>query len=198
MQKQFFDVLKMLSLTEGFKERAEAYKGDELGGASLNINGAIGYLLRYAVYPVVAIYFIKKSKNRGSSLRSNKKEKQTLAKEEYMSMWNIYMACAALLITIFHRYNNYLAPFTYLIIADWAFSSLRIGQKVWRYKYYAWVIAFIPMFAMNIYSNIYGALNKSGTLKQGMLYGPYKSRLDPQEDKNREKAFRYINPWRKF
>lgn len=193
VQKQFFDLLQGLSLTDHFRERAEAYKDSKLGGAALNIAGAIGYLLKYAIYPLIAVYFLKKRRNYGK-----KKAGSDIAAEEYMSMWNVYMACAALLITIFHRYNNYLAPFTLLIIADWAFSPITMGKVVWRYKYYMWVIAFVPLFFIHIYTNFYGSLNKSGTIKQGSFYAPYSSRLNPEEDKEREKAYRYINPWRKY
>jgi len=193
IQKQFFDILQGLSLTDNFAERAQAYKGNELGGAALNLNGSIGYLLKFAIYPLLAIYFLNKRK---SAL--NNVDDAELRKEEYMSMWNVYVACAALLITIFHRYNNYMAPFTFLIIADWAFGSMKFGKVVWRYKYYMWVLIFIPLFFIHIYSNFYGSLNKSGTLKQGMIYAPYSSRLDPEEDIDREKAFRYINPWRHY
>lgn len=193
IQDKFFDILQGLSMTDNFKERAAAYKGDELGGAALNINGVLGYLFKFALYPLLALYFLKKRK-----IVNNKKEKVTLAKEEYMSMWNIYTTCLTLLITIFHRYNNYLAPFTILIIADWAFSSVTIGKVIWKYKYYMWVIIFLPLFFIHIYTGFYSALNKSGTLTQGMIYAPYHSRINPEEDRNREKAFRYINPWRDF
>ena len=193
IQNQFFDILQGISMSDSLKERAQAYKYDELGGASLNLNGVLGYLFRFALYPLLAIYFVKKNRKHLS-----KNENDELAKEEYLSMWNIYTTCLTLLITIFHRYNNYLAPFTFLIIADWAFSSVMIGKVVWRYKYYMWVIIFVPLFFLQIYSSFYASLNKSGTLKQGMIYAPYSSRLNPDEDKDREKAFRYINPWRHF
>lgn len=192
IQSQFFDILNALSFSDNFADRTQAYKNDELGGAALNLNGVIGYLFRFALYPLLAIYSLKKvHKKRGF-------KDEGLAKEEYMSMWNIYMTFMTLLITIFHRYNNYLAPFTFLMIADWAFSPVVIRRKLTHFKYYLWVILFAPLFFMQIYSSYYGSLNRSGTLKQGMLYSPYKSRFNPEEDKNREKAFRYINPWRRF
>lgn len=193
IQDRFFDILQGLSMTDNFKERAAAYKGDELGGAALNINGIIGYLMKFACYPLIALYFLKKKRKSDS-----KDGKVALDKEEYMSMWNVYTTCITLLITIFHRYNNYLAPFTILVIADWAFSSITIGKVVWKYKYYMWVVIFIPLYFIHIYTGFYSALNKSGTLTQGMIYSPYKSRLNPEEDKNREKTYRYINPWRNF
>ncbi len=193
IQDRFFDILQGLSMTDNFKERAAAYKGDELGGAALNINGIIGYLIKFACYPLIALYFLKKKRKSGS-----KDGKVALDKEEYMCMWNVYTTCITLLITIFHRYNNYLAPFTILLIADWAFSSITFGKVVWKYKYYMWVVIFIPLYFIHIYTGFYSALNKSGTLTQGMIYSPYKSRLNPEEDKNREKTYRYINPWRNF
>lgn len=193
IQKQFFDIINILSMSDNFADRTEAYKNDELGGTALNLNGVVGYLIRFALYPLMALYFIKKNQ-----LRKRKKRDKEMAKEEYMTMWNIYMACITLLITIFHRYNNYFAPFSFLIIADWAFSPLSIGKRVAKLKYVMWVIIFLPLFTLQIYSSFYGSLNRSGTLKQGMIYAPYKSRFNPEEDRNREKAFRYINPWRHF
>ncbi len=190
---KFFDVIQGMSLSESFQERAATYKKDELGGAALNLFGIIGYLLRFALYPIMAVYFVKKSRQ-----RRNKNQKVEMAKEEYMTMWNIYFTFLTMFITIFHRYSNYLMPFAFLMIADWAFTTVTIGKAVWRYKYYMWVIIFVPLFTLQIYSTFYGSLNKSGTLKQGMIYAPYKSQLNPEEDRDREKAFRYINPWRRF
>lgn len=190
IQDKLFDVLSGISM---FEERANAYEEDTLGGAAQNAKGIAGYLLKYAIYPLLALYFLKKRK--GNAAKGGVEE---LDKEEYMSMWNVYTTLLTMFITIFHRYNNYLAPFTILIIADWAFSSLSVGKVIWRYKYYIWIMIFLPLFAIHIYTNFYGSLNKSGTLKQGAIYAPYKSRLNPEEDRTREKAFRYINPWRKY
>lgn len=193
IQSQFFDILNMMSMSDNFADRTEAYKDSKLGGAALNINGVIGYLFRYALYPLLAIYFIKKKQRREAS-----REETELAKEEYMSMWNVYMTCVTLLITIFHRYNNYFAPFTFIMIADWAYSSVAIGKVFVRFKYIAWVMVFLPLFTFQIYSTFYGSLNRSGTIKQGMIYAPYSSRFNPVEDRDREKTYRYINPWRHF
>lgn len=202
IQTQFFDILNAMSMSENFAERTEAYKDDKLGGAALNLYGSLGYLLRYALYPLLAIYFIKKLRKTRyedeDEERDENEKAEEIAKEEYMSMWNIYITCITLLITIFHRYNNYLAPFTFLMIADWAFNPMVFGKKIVHFKYYAWVAIFVPLFFMQIYSTFYGSLNKSGTLKQGMVYAPYKSRFNPEEDRDREKAFRFINPWRTF
>lgn len=192
---QFFDMLGLLSESDAFADRVQNYKDSKLGGMALNINGMLGYFFRYGLYPLMALYFLKKS-NKGRV--HNKTEKLEMAKEEYMTMWNIYITCFALLITIFHRYNNYLAPFTFLMIADWAFSNISLHGRRVRFKYYAWVIVLLPLFFMQIYSLFYVSLNQSGTLKQGYIYAPYSSRLNPVEDENRERAYRYLNPWRKF
>lgn len=201
LQTQFFDIVQGLSISDNLTERAKTYKNDDLGGSALNFNGIVVYLTRFALYPLIALYFLKRHQ---TVLAGGKKKLKKsgggneLAKEEYMTMWSVYMASLAMFITIFHRYSNYLAPFAFLVIADWAFSPVTIGRVIWRYKYYMWVIVFVPLFSLQIYTTFYGALNKSGTLKQGMIYAPYKSRLNPEEDRDREKAFRYINPWRKF
>ncbi|MDE6340297.1 MAG: EpsG family protein [Muribaculaceae bacterium] len=193
IQNQFFDILNAMSMSDNFADRTQAYKNDELGGAALNLNGVLGYLFRFALYPLLAIYFIKKSQK-----RRNRNERVEIAKEEYMSMWNIYITFMTLLITIFHRYNNYFASFTFLMIADWAFSPIIIRRKAIQLKYYIWVAIFVPLFYLQIYSTFYGALNRSGTITQGMIYAPYSSRFNPELDRDREKAFRFINPWRRF
>ena len=60
IQSQFFDILNALSFSDNFADRTQAYKNDELGGAALNLNGVIGYLFRFALYPLLAIYSLKK------------------------------------------------------------------------------------------------------------------------------------------
>lgn len=195
IQKYFFDFLTVLNLTDNIQERVDAYKDNDLGGSAMSIAGSVAYLVKFAIYPLMALYFISHKKRLRRRFGDNKVD---IDPKEYMTMWNVYIACLTLFITIFHRYINYFSPFGILVISDWAFSSVAMGKRIWRYKYYFWVIVFVPLFSLHIYTSFYGSLNKSGTLKRGMIFAPYKSRINPEEDPNREKAYRYINPWRKF
>lgn len=192
LYKVFFEVIQVLSINDTVTERANTYSENELGSSMLNIKGMIGYLLKFAVYPLLALYFMQKG--RVVKKLASKRERTAMVKEEYMTMWNIYMALVTLAIAIFHRYNNYFAPFAFLIVSDWVFTPLKVGRKILRLNYVGWLVMFIPLLFIHIYS-FYVPVNQRGNLKQYMIYAPYKSRLNPELDKDREEVFRSYDNW---
>ncbi len=192
LYKVFFEVIQVLSINETVTERANTYSENELGSSMLNIKGMIGYLLKFAVYPLLALYFMQKG--RVVKKIKNKRERTAMVKEEYMTMWNIYMALVTLAIAIFHRYNNYFAPFAFLIVADWVYTPLKLGRKKLKLNFIGWVLFFSPLLFIHIYS-FYVSVNQRPNLKQYMIYAPYKSRLNPELDKDREEVFRSYDYW---
>lgn len=187
--KYFFDILKGLSFMTAINDRVSVYSQSKMGEMALNFNGVIVNLARNAFYPLLALYFMKKEKKRGEMTAE---EEAVFAKEEYITIWGVYMIVFSIFIFILTRYNNYFLPISIVVISDFAFSKIKRGAI--RPKYYTWVLLFIPLFFFQIYIVAFSKLNKSTKYDIGMIYS-YNSQFAPQDKRETEEAYRYLNSW---
>lgn len=184
MQLFFFDFIQMLAITENIAERAQVYSKTELSGATLNLLGVVTQLIKYMVYPLLALYFINKN------FGHNRQEKQEFQPQEFMTLMAIYVALLAVGITIFLRYRNYFHIFAILTMSDWIFTTIRFGGKSVRLKLVYWVLLFAPLIGLQI-TYYWSDFNKSGSIKNYMMYYPYSNRFDEKIDPQRQRAISY-------
>lgn len=190
VNKMFFNYVKLLSFSATMVDRATAYAKDELGTSTYNMMGVLGSLMKWAVYPMVAMYFLNKDSKRHLTTEENKEERYAQA----MAIMSVYIACLTIVINLFHRFNSYFILFAILIVSQWTFTLLKVKKKRYRLGFVYWCLIFIPMLAFLIRAE-FKDVGFSNRLKEYMSYYPYASRLDPQEDRNREAVFRYHKSW---
>lgn len=184
----FFDFIKAVAVTESVVERANAYSKDEMGGLStVNFFGIIGLVIKYVLYPCIAIYFLNMQK------KHDKFFNRETRRLEMLSIMSMYVAMLATGIFVLNRYNNYFIFFSFIIISDWIFSDLKIGMKKVRLDLVSWVIVLLPYFYFSSIAFYTSNVDKNGTLKHYMKYYPYESVFDNEKNQKREKLFRYIN-----
>lgn len=181
----FYRFIEAIAITESMAERSNAYENMNLGGNVVNFLGLISNIVRFAVYPLAAIYFLKKDSRAMM-------ESQDMVRKQLLCILGIYIVLLSTGIFILTRYNNYLIFFSFILISDWAFSYIRKNNKKIRLNLMTWVIILSPLFLYQTYSAYWLNINKSGTLKSYMKYYPYASRFEMDKDHDREKVFRYV------
>lgn len=184
IQSLFFKYIELLAVTDAMVERAQTYSKSDLGGTTLNIAGFISQLIRFIIYPLIALYFIKKRQDAGGGKVFNKFNAFVLM--------SIYISLVSFFISILLRYNNYFFPFATILLADWVFSYIPQGHRKIKFKFAYWVLIFLPMFGMQFY-NYLGKINKSGTMKSYMVYYPYRTVFDKTENHDTERTLRYMH-----
>ena len=189
INKLFFNYIRLLTFSATLVDRATAYSKNELGTSAYNVIGVLGNLMKWVIYPLVAMYFLNKNYPKMS-----KSEISFSRHAEALSIMSVYVALLTIVINIFHRFNSYFIFFSVLIISQWAFTILKTRKKKYRLSFLYWIVLFIPMFTFLIRSE-FKEVGFSGRLKEYMTYFPYKSRLNPEEDRNREEVFRFHRSW---
>lgn len=180
----FSDLVLMLAVTENMAERAVVYSKTDLFSNTLNVFGVISELLKYVIYPLVALYFIHKS------IESKYIAGNDFKKQEFFTLLSVYVTLFSIGIAIFLRYKNYFFLFAILTMSDWIFSSIRFNGRYYRLKLIHWIMIFIPFFAINL-STFWNDYNKSGSIKVYQMYYPYSNRFDEHIDPQRQKAIDY-------
>lgn len=185
----FFRYIQLLALSDSISDRAQAYEKNILGSSYFSIIGILTYAMQFLIYPVVALWLIQKKKQRNIS-------KQEFNKIDALVLASTYILILTFFIPILGRFNNYLIPFSLLVLSDWIFSPIKINRKIYKTNLISWFIIFVPLFIINARDKLFTDVNKSGTIKLYSLYYPYKSVLDMEKDENRERAIRLLR--RKF
>lgn len=180
-----FDFVQMIAFTENMAERAEVYSKSDLSSSSLNIFGVLSTVIRYFIYPFLALCFLV-------GWKRGRQPQVIPEKQQVMTLCAVYVAILTIGIAIFTRYGNYFFFFIFILLADWIFSDFKAknGRRI-RLKPFYWVLIFVPLVSMQIYAAYFSKVNKSGSLKIYMMYYPYYHRLDPKEDPSRENIIRY-------
>lgn len=179
VMQQFYTLMQYLSLNDSMAERAQAYSNNSLGGARFNIFGIISQIIKYVLYPSLAMYFLNKNPE---TLESN-----DMRKKENLSVANIYISLMSAGLYILVRYNNYLLFFSIILISDWLFSVIRFNLQKIRLNPAIWAAIFLPLF-ITVFSTFYMAgANKEGTLKTYMMYYPYTDGFNKELVAEREK-----------
>lgn len=184
IQKVFFDYLYIISITDNIENKLNSYSNSDLSGSLLNLNGIISVVLRYILYPFIAVVLLK-----------NRSKHDELIIEPMVLLCFIF-AILSIPIAILYRYNNYFMLFAILVLADLAFSKkfYLSGNKILIVNsYFLWFILFAPLISFQVYglfSNVKGTM-----YKEYMRYYPYNSVLDRKRDMQREALFIYYNAY---
>lgn len=198
IQSQFSAFFSLLAVTQTMVDRVHEYSSNVFGTTRLNIFGMVSTILKFCLYPAVALYFLNqqykigKRKKLSKMAREERRNYNARSRWEMMVVLGIYFSIFSLTIFIFGRYYNYFGMFCLAAVANWIFSRLRIGKKTYRLQFAYWVAILIPFYLLNFYS-YYVPANKSGTLKEYIIYYPYSSRLNPEIDPDREAVYRYLD-----
>ena len=177
----FFDIIQLIAITDNMANRAEFYSGTRLSGNTLNILGSLMLMFKYAIYPLVALYFLRKLK-----ADSSPKMEQI----QVMTMVSLYVGLVTIGITMFLRFNNYFLFFPFVVISDWTYSYLTFKKKLVRFSFVQWIIILLPLFGCQFMTYM-ANYNKSGSLKVYNMYYPYSNRLDEDVSRERQKAIQY-------
>lgn len=186
LEKKFFVILQQISDNENIMQKAQMYQKSDYGGLNLNFIGMLEHALKTIIIPLGALYYMKHSLYSGE----DEEKLKWLKRLEILIVTGVYFAVLAMTITIAGRFNNYIGLFNYILIASCFFRTIKIKRKRFRLNALYWACIFAVIFILNIkvYFGTFGATS----LKQYMLYYPYISRLDPQDDTNRETIHRLL------
>ena len=182
VQSVFFKYIELIAMSESLIERAQTYQKSDLGGGTLNLNGLVAHFFKFIIFPIASMYFLRKTSGYGI--------RKQFDKLYAFVLMSVYISIVVVFIAIFQRYNNYFFPFATLIMSDWVFGYLYSHKKKIRLNFATWMIIFLPMFGFFFYTYTQN-MNKSGTLKEYMVYYPYRSVLDKTENQTTEKALMY-------
>ena len=205
IQAQFSNLFSLMAFTERMVDRVNTYKDNDFSGGKLNVAGIVFQFLQYCLYPLIAVYFLNKTKVgfkiKGKLFKRNKQrkikaEKQKVERQfdrfEMMVLLGVYSMMLSMTVFILGRYFNYFGLFCLACVSTWAFTRLKIGKKQYRLHVATWALILLPYFGFTLYSYA-NTENRAGTLRQYMLFYPYYTRLDPQVDQEREHLYRYLD-----
>jgi len=185
-----FDFVKAIAVTEAMVERATTYSHDELGGNIMNINGIISLVFKYCLYPVAALYFLKRNRQNCGEDDEGGGVGESHA-FEVMTLVAIYVSMLSVGVMIFDRYNHYFEIFALITISNWFFTGFRMQHKEVRLNYVYWNLIILPLFAAQIYSVYLNDYNKSGSLKVYQMYYPYSNQFDKELSPTNKKVIEY-------
>ena len=182
----FFDFIKLIALTETMAERANVYSKDDMGGNMLNLMGVAGLLFRYVLYPLIALYFIKRN-----AAASGEGRREVTAFER-VTMAGLYVVALSVGVMIFIRYINYFEIFALITIANWAFTSFRSNGRAVVLNFAYWIIITVPLLSAQFYLEYMQSFNKTNTVKYLDMFWPYSNQIDREIAPNRKKAIEMI------
>ena len=190
VNKMFFSYIKLLSFSATLVDRATAYSKNELGEATYNIMGILGNVVKWVIYPVLAMIFIR----RDSALPRDAKSANERKHLEALVLMSIYIALTTIVINILHRFNSYFMLFAVLLLSRWIYTPITMYGKRYRLNFGYWWLILAPLLAVLVRGEM-SDVGHSGRLKTYMTYYPYSSRLTMEEDRNREAVFRFYRSW---
>lgn len=186
IQRKFFAVLELLSQNATVSERAQVYAKSSFGGMQLNIIGMLELAFQQIVLPLLAIWYLKKRVIGDKDSR----EYRWFRKLEIMVVAGAYISVLTMFVFIMGRFRNYVLLFEIVAMASCFFLSVRIRDKKFRLGGLNWGMIFFLVLISNL--NAYFAPTfGSASNKRYMLYYPYNSRIDNEEDPQREEILRY-------
>lgn len=181
----FFDFIKLIAITESIAERASTYSKDELGGNTLNIMGSVGQFIRFILYPLVAMYFL-----RLKSRAPHRKSKDVPAMER-MALVAIYVAAMSLGVAILIRYIHYFDIFALIQVSKWVYGSIKINGRYMVLNFAYWMFILFPLFFTQYYMEYNAKANQSGTIRNIDMYWPYSNQIEREISTSRKKAIEH-------
>ncbi len=178
-----FDFVQAIAMTESMSERAQTYAEDDLGGATMNIFGTLGWLVRSICYPLISLYYLK---------RMGADRNPYFRQIEMMCMLSIYFGELAVGVTILNRYLNYFMVFQFLIMSYFMYTrSFDILRFKLRLRFVGWMMLLVPLLGVVFYIDYNAKVNRSGNLKSYDMYYPYSNQFDKEVAPNRRRAINY-------
>lgn len=178
-----FDFVQAIAMTETMSERAQTYADDDLGGSTMNFLGVIGWLIRSTLYPLVALYYLK---------RQGADRSPYFRQIEMMCMLSVYFGEIAVGVTILNRYLNYFMVFQFLVMSYFMYTpSFNIFKFRLRLRYLGWIALLVPLIGVVFYIDYNAKVNRSGNLKSYDMYYPYSNQFDKEVAPNRRRAINY-------
>lgn len=194
LQKVFFQFFQLIAISDRIVDRARIYADDINGGARLNFLGMFSVFFRNVLYPMLALAFTYHNYKIMKRRERQRIQRPERWKYDVMVVVGIYVAAASVVIFIFMRYLNYFGFFTMLAISNVVFDKYLTMEKKIKIRPVYWYLALLPLFAYQIYT-YWSPVVPSGNIKVYNQFYPYSSRLDPVEDQQREKYYRYERVW---
>lgn len=186
MQKMFFGFIEKMSDNQSIIEKAQLYSKSHFGGSSLNIIGMLDHSLKTIIFPLAALWYMRyKIKTEGLE-----KDVKRFRRLEIIIITGVYFATLAMPINIAGRFNNYIALFNYTLIASCFFTWIWVKRRKFRLQAPIWAMIFVVIAYFNI--KVYFASVGNSSYKTYMIYYPYASRIDNQDDNNREAIMRLL------
>lgn len=191
LQRKVFVIIETLNINDTMVTRAQDYAKSSFGGMSLNLTGMIESIIRSILVPLAALYYMKQR------MKSEEDEKIVAAfrKLEILIITGLYFAVITLVIPIATRFNNYIAMYNYVLIASCFFTTVKVHKKRFRLQGSYWTAILLLVLIINFkgyFASTYGGESN----RRYMLYYPYSSRLEPEDNPNREvilRFFRHMN-----
>lgn len=183
--KRFFSIIKLLSDNQSINNLADSYEDTRYAGG-FNIFGVLEALTKNVLIPAFGIWYYRLTVR----MKNDPLQLKYFRKMEIMAVLSIYIAMAAMAISILFRFNNYLNIFVYAMISSCFFQKVQVRRKRYKLGGFSWACILLIILSINFKSyfvNTYG----SATNKRYMIYYPYYSRLDPQKDQRREEILRF-------
>lgn len=184
IREYFFDYIILLNLSDQINAKASIYSSEKWSDQTLNLIGMMGISVRYVLYPIIAVYIIRKS-----HIVLNKNLEALL----YISFVIVILSFN---IRILYRYSNYLMPFSIIAIAECCYlSKMYVSRRKYLCnRYFAlWLLVLFPISFLQFHEYWHNVDNTP--YKTYMRYYPYSSIFTKSIDSNRENLFYYYNAY---
>lgn len=184
----FFTIINLyLSAIGGVEKLVKSYENSTLSESIFNFKGIITFILKNIAYPFGSIMILKMHK--GHTLNRFQKINSHF---DFMVALFCYFAIISIPIALLYRVCNYFFAFTTIAICNASYNPIVIKKRKYKLKYDLWLMILLPLFFLQIYGYM-EKIPSNKRLRNGMVYYPYYSRLNPQLDANREEIFRLYN-----
>lgn len=182
LQVTFSKYIELLAVTQSMEDMTQKYANTHYVEGSLNPVGIIGQLMRFVVYPLIALNCLFVNRDRVKNSYN-----QTI---ETFTLLSVYISLLSIGVPIISRFNNYFFFFPILIMSSWVFDYVKIHKKKVKFGFAYWVLFLLPMFGFQLMSYTAG-INKTGTYKTYMAYYPYTNQITKEKDINKERTINY-------
>ena len=179
IQANFGSYFQLLSFIESLSDKADLYTDGRLAGQILNIKGVITTIINFMIYPIVALYTIKKRGICHPAIKT-------------MLFMALTVSILQIPVALMYRFNNYFLPFVIVALAEVVFSEVKTNREkgiTVRRSYASCMMVLIPYIIIQLYS--YRAPVGNTGHRMYEIYTPYSSILDKTTEPGRTTIYRY-------
>lgn len=185
----FFQFLAEVAFIDSVQERASTYVNHTnlSGQRQASIVGYLGIFINRIIYPLAVYFFIYKF------IKKTKAENGYSLSFTKMIAFYLIFSAFSVGIVLCSRFTNYFFPFTMLLIADSAFTRLKLNKTTYKMKYCYWMLFLLPFFFIQSYA--YFKEDGDSGVKRYHRYYPYSSVFMKISDSQRNKLQNYYIDW---